>query len=237
MQLAQLKATIKGLFLALGVAGLVSCGSGDEAGGGGSCGGADESGICLQVNLIEPVHLDGAISLAVDVDAIADCIAGLPLDPEPFTEHEAAITFSATLVSGNPVAASFVQITGMVVTFTQNTTDPLVTCVPAAPTSAPCTAVPGPGPAIAQLTTGVDVFIPVGTSVTQTLPMMNGERLNLYTAASGFDIFTAGPFDPIGDNAFLSYTVRYLFTGEDEFGNSVDATGATQVSIGAYDNC
>ncbi len=82
MQVAQLKATIKGLFLAFGVAGLVSCGSGDEAGGGGSCGGADESGICLQVNLIEPVHLDGAISLAVDVDAIADCIAGLPLDPE-----------------------------------------------------------------------------------------------------------------------------------------------------------
>ena len=37
MQLAQSKATIKGLFLALAVVGLAACGSGDEAGGGGAC--------------------------------------------------------------------------------------------------------------------------------------------------------------------------------------------------------
>ncbi len=125
MQLARLKATIKGLFLALGVAGLASCGSGDEAGGGGSCGGADESGICLQAGLIEPHHLDEQFTTDVDVNFVADC-DGDPLtdDPEPFTEHFADVTFSASLVSGNPVAASFVQVTSMTVTFTQNTTDP-----------------------------------------------------------------------------------------------------------------
>jgi hypothetical protein len=221
MQLAQLKGTIKGLFLAFGLAGLASCGSGDDAtDAGGSCGGADESGICLQVSLIEPVNLDDQFTSDVDVNAVADCDPIAPgLQPEPFTEHFADITFSATLISGNPVAASFVQVTAMTVTFTQNTTDPVV------------------GPAILQLTTPIDVVIPVGTSVTQNLSLMNFQRKNDYTPAPGFDIFTAGPFDLSGAPAFLSYNVRYFFSGEDEFGNNVDATAATEVIIGAYNNC
>ncbi len=238
MQLARLKATIKGLFLALGVAGLASCGSGDEAGGGGSCGGADESGICLQVVLIEPHHLDEEFTTDVDVNFVADC-DGDPLtdDPEPFTEHFADVTFSASLVSGNPVAARFVQVTNMTVTFTQNTTDPPVTCPLPAPFGPNCNAVAGAGPAILQLTTPIDVTIPVGTSVTQILPMVNFQRKNDYTPAFGDDILTGGPFDPGGNVAYLSFHVRFVFTGEDEFGNDVDATGATEITFGAYSAC
>ncbi len=238
MQLAQSKATIKGLFLALAVVGLASCGSGDEAGGGGSCGGVDESGICLQVALIDPFNLDAEFTSDVDVNQIADCLPLTPvLDVEPYTEHFAEITFSATLVSGNPVAASFVQLTNMTVTFTQNTTDPPVTCPLPAPFGPNCNAVAGAGPAILQLTTPIDVTIPVGTSVTQILPMVNFQRKNDYTPAFGDDILTGGPFDPGGNVAYLSYHVRFVFTGEDEFGNSVDATGAEQITFGAYNNC
>ncbi len=243
MQLARLKATIKGLFLALGVAGLASCG-GDEAGGGGSCGGADESGICLQASLIEPFHLDEEFTTDVDVNFIPDCDGNLAtFDPEPFTEHFADVTFSASLVSGNPVAASFVQLTNMIVTFTQNTTDPPATCTAVLPSAVPpnvppdCNVVAGAGPAIFQLTTPIDVTIPVGTSVTQTLPMVNFQRKNDYTPAFGDDIFTSGPFDPAGNVAYLSYPVRFGVTGEDAFGNDVDATGATEITFGAYSAC
>jgi hypothetical protein len=237
MQLAQSKATIKGLFLALGVAGLAACGSGDEAGGGGSCGGVDESGICLQVSLIETLHLDESLTTDVDVNFIPDC-DGDPttVDPEPFTEHFADVTFSASLVSGTPVAASFVQITNMTVTFTQNTTDPVVTCTAGA--FAPnCNAVAVAGPAIFPLTTPIDVAIPVGTSVTQLMSMVNFQRKDDYTPAVDFNIFPSGPFDPSVTPAYLSYHVRFVFTGEDEFGNSVDATGATEITFGAYSFC
>ena len=249
MQLAQSKAIIKGLFLALGVAGLASCGSGDDASDGPSCGGADESGICLQVTLIDPVNLDEEFTSDVDVNQVVN--GGTPdiggcdrdtttlADDEPFTEHFAEITFSATLVSGNPVAASFVQVTNMTVTFTQNTTDPAVTCTAGA--FAPnCNAVAGAGPAIFPLTTPINVVIPVGTSVTQILPMMNFQRKDDYTPNAGFliaDVAGGGPFDPSGSAATLSYNVRFVFSGEDEFGNSVDATGATEITFGAYNNC
>ena len=251
MQLGQLKVTIKGLFLAFGVAGLASCGGGDDAtGAGGSCGGADESGICLQVALIEPFNLDAEFTSDVDVN-LEVCDPGPPVVLEPFTEHFAEVTFSASLISGNAVAASFVQVTGMQVSFTQNTTDPPVTCVPTPVpnTAAPCSAVPGPGPAITTLTTPINVVIPVGTSVTQTVPMVNFERKNLFTPAFFFDICGAGPFDPTTpagvpfcaaaglDPAFLSYNVRFVFQGEDEFGNNVDATAATELTFGAYGNC
>ena len=236
MQLAQLKPTIKGLFLALGVAGLVSCGSGDEASGGGSCGGATDSGICLQVVLIAPVNLSTEFTSDVDVNFIPDCDGDATTDdPEPFTEHFSEITFSASLVFGNPVAASFVQVTNMTVTFTQNTTDPAVTC--AAGAFAPnCNAVVGAGPAVFQLATPINVVIPVGTTVTQTLPMMNFQRKDAYTPALGFSV-ALGPTDPSGVDAVLSYNVRYVFSGEDEFGNGVDATGATEITFGAYSNC
>lgn len=238
MQLARLKATIKGLFLALGVAGLASCGSGDDASDGPSCGGADESGICLQVTLIDPFNLDEEFTSDVDINFVADCNGdGVFDDPEDFTEHFADVTFSASLVSGNPVAASFVQVTSMTVTFTQNTTDPGATCGVSSPFTPNCNAVAGAGPAIFPLTTPINVVIPVGTSVTQILPMVNFQRKQDYTPAAGFDIFTDGPFDPGGNVAFLSYHVRFVFTGEDEFGNNVDATGAEQITFGAYNNC
>ncbi len=244
MQLAQLKVTIKGLFLAFGVAGLVSCGSGDDASDGPSCGGVDESGICLQVTLIDPFNLDAEFTTDVDVNTLA-LIApfggcdGDPatVDPEPFTEHFADVTLSAFFVSGNAVAASFVQVTGMTVTFTQNTTDPLVTCTNPTAASAPCGAVAGPGPAIAQLTTPLNVTIPVGTNVIQTVSLMNFQRKDDFTPAVDFDIFADGPFDPSVTPAYLSYNVRYVFSGEDEFGNDVDATGAKEITIGAYNNC
>lgn len=242
MRLRQLEVTIKGLFLAFGVAGLVSCGSGDDASDAAfACGGVDESGICLEVTLIDPFNIDSEFTSDVDVNFVADCDGdGTADDPEDFTEHFADVTFSAFPISGNPVAASVVRVTGVQVVFTQNTTDPLVTCTNPTAASAPCGAVPGPGPLITTLTTPVNVVIPVGTSVTETVPLMNFQRKDDYTPSSGaaaFNIFADGPFDTNGDVAYLSYNVRYFFTGEDEFGNSVDATGATEVTIGAYNNC
>ncbi len=108
MQLAQLKVTIKGLFLAFGVAGLVSCGSGDESDGGGACGGADETGICLFV-AGDIVVSDVDEGPDVDVLRNLDCNADGTLDdPEDFVIARAEPTFGASNIG--PVLTSAVQI-------------------------------------------------------------------------------------------------------------------------------
>lgn len=212
MQSARYKATIKGLLLALGATTVVSCGSGDEAGGGGSCGGADETGVCLSVTLIAPVNLDAAFTHDVDVNFIPDCDLTTPaLEVEPFTEHFADITFTASLVEGNPVNAAFVRVTNMTITYTLNPNTPFV------------------GPAIATLTTGANVEVPVGTSVVQNLSLMNFQQKDDFTPLAGFN--SSVPF------TYPSYTVTYTFTGEDNFGRDVSASGSTEVTIGAYSNC
>ncbi len=93
MQLAQLNVTIKGLFLALGVAGLVSCGSGDESGGGGACGGADETGICLFVASLVVFDVDEGPD--VDVVQNPNCTGALvaPFTVEDFVIASAEPTF------------------------------------------------------------------------------------------------------------------------------------------------
>ncbi len=117
MQLAQLKVTIKGLFLALGVAGLVSCGSGDESGGGGACGGADETGICLFVASLVVFDVDEG----PDVDVVQTiCVVAVPpaLDTvEDFVIARAEVTFGASNIGPVLTSATQIIITGYTISY------------------------------------------------------------------------------------------------------------------------
>ncbi len=117
MQLAQLNVTIKGLFLALGVAGLVSCGGGDESGGGGACGGADETGICLFVTGIVVSDVDEGPD--VDVVQEPDCAgtATPPLIAEDFVIARAEATFGASNIGPQLTSATQIIITGYTISY------------------------------------------------------------------------------------------------------------------------
>ncbi|MFQ5545295.1 MAG: hypothetical protein ACE5FE_04870 [Acidiferrobacterales bacterium] len=215
MQLAQLKVTIKGLFLALGVAGLVSCGSGDEAGGGGQCGGAEDSGVCLSVDFITPVDGGAGPLFTVDTIVSADC-DGDPatVDPEPgIFDHTADVTFSAFLVNpAQTVVPTQITITNYDVSYQL-----------AAGSADPGPVIPSRG----GLRTAI--VIPVGGTLVVVGPFA------LFDIAQKSDAAIGGAI-AAGDHP--SYIVTYVFRGQDDFGQNVDAIGSTLVNIGEYlQNC
>jgi hypothetical protein len=209
-----LKVTIKGLFLALGVAGLVSCGSGDEAGGGGQCGGAVDSGICLSVDFITPVDGGAGPLFTVDTIVSADC-DGDPatVDPEVgIFDHTADATFSAFLVNPAQTTPTQITITSYDVTYQL------------APGSA------DPGPVIPpRVGLGTAIVIAVGG----TLPAVG--PFALFDIAQKTDPAIGGA---IAGGDHPSYIVTYVFRGTDEFDEDVDVIGSTLVNIGDYlQNC
>ncbi len=117
MQLARLKATIKGLFLALGVAGLVSCGSGDEADGGGACGGADETGICLFAAGIVVSDVDEGPDVDVIQNGNCTNVAVAPFVVEDFVIARTAVTFGASQIGPELPSASLIIITGYTISY------------------------------------------------------------------------------------------------------------------------
>jgi len=156
MQLAQLKVTIKGLFLALGVAGLVSCGSGDESGGGGACGGADETGICLFVASLVVSDVDEGPD--VDVLRDLDCDGDGTLDdPEDFVIARAEPTFGASNIGPVLTSATQIIITGYTISY--------AAIPPVLPVIAPAIT--------AVQFTGNTATIPVGGTATANVDLFN----------------------------------------------------------------
>ena len=212
MQLAQLKVTIKGLFLALGVAGLVSCGSGDESGGGGACGGADETGICLFVASLVPFDVDEGPD--VDVFQEPDCAgtATPPLIAEDFVIARAEATFGASNIGPVLTSATQIIITGYTISYA---------------------AIPPPAffaPAIASVTfTGNTATIPVGGTATANVDLFTFDQKEIYRLAA------------IALNGVLpdsiTYSARYTFFGETDIGEPVSVTASTFFDLADFDNC
>ena len=212
MQLAQLKVTIKGLFLALGVAGLVSCGSGDESGGGGACGGADETGICLFVASLVPFDVDEG----PDVDVFQNiCVVAVPpaLDTvEDFVIARAVPTFGASNIGPQLTSATQIIITGYTISYA---------------------AIPPPAffaPAIASVTfTGNTATIPVGGTATANVDLFTFDQKEIYRLAA------------IALNGVLpdsiTYSARYTFFGETDIGEPVSVTASTFFDLADFDNC
>ena len=218
MQLGQLNLTIKGLFLAFGVAGLVSCGSGDDAGGGGQCGGVDNNGVGLSVDFITPVDGGAGPLFTVDIIVSPDCDGdgnpvGGTIDPEAgIFDHTADVTFSAFFINPAQTVPTQITITSYDVSYQL------------AAGSA------DPGPVIpSRLGLQTAIVIPVSGTFTDAGPFA------LFDTAQKTDLAIGGAI-VVGDHP--SYIVTYVFRGTDEFGENVDAVGSTLVNIGDYlQNC
>ena len=207
MQLVQLKVTIKGLFLALGVAGLVSCGSGDESdGGGGACGGADETGICLFVESIVVSDVDEG----PDVDVIQGiCTPATMTSPaifEDFVIARTAVTFGASQIGPELPSASLIIVTGYTITYA------------ATPPVPPVVA-----PAITPVQfTGNTATIPVNGTATANVDLFNFAQKAAW----------AGVF-----NGNVTYSATYTFFGEDDLGESVSVTASALFDLANFNNC
>ncbi len=207
MQLTQLKATIKGLFLAFGVAGLVSCGSGDESDGGGACGGADETGVCLFV-VGTPVVSDVDEGPDVDVFQNPDCVgtATPPLIAEDFVIARTAVTFGASQIGLQPPSASLIIVTGYTITY--------AAIPPALPVMAP------PIPPVAF--TGNTATIPVNGTATANVDLFNFAQKAAWNALT---------------NGNVTYSATYTFLGETDIGESVSVTVSTLFDLANFNNC
>ena len=212
MQLAQLKVTIKGLFLALGVAGLVSCGSGDDSDGGGACGGADETGICLFVTGIVVSDVDDG----PDVDVVQNiCVVAVPpaLDTvEDFVIATAEPTFGASQIGPQLPSATQIIITGYTISYA---------------------AIPPPAffaPAITAVQfTCNTATIPVGGTAPASVDLFTFDQKEIYV----LDAVALNGALP----ASITYSARYTFFGESDIGEPVSVTASTFFDLADFDNC
>ncbi len=201
MQLGQLNVTIKGLFLALGVAGLVSCGSGDSAGGGGAGGGADDTGLFLFVEDI----LVSDVEEGPDIDVIqVICSAGPPVIAEDFVIARAAITFGVSEVGPVPTSGINVIITGYQLIFT--------------PIAAPVAGIPIPTVVNTTFTMSIDIN---GTA-TGIVELFNFQQKALVAA---------------GGTIEAKYNATYVFSAEDDFGESLSVTASTEFATANFNHC
>ena len=198
MQLTQLKATIKGLFLAFGVAGLVSCGSGDESDGGGACGGADETGVCLFVTSI----LVSDVNPGPDVDVFQNpnCTgaASAPFVVEDFVIARTEVTFGASQIGLQPPSASLIIVTGYTITY--------AAIPPAFPVVAPAI------PPVAF--TGNTATIPVNGTATANVDLFNFAQKAAWNALTNGNVTYSATYTFFGESDIdesVSVTVSTLF--------------------------
>jgi len=219
MQLAQLNVTIKGLFLALGVAGLVSCGSGDESGGGGACDGADETGICLFVASLVPFDVDEG----PDVDVFQNiCVVAVPPalnTVEDFVIARAVPTFGASNIGPQLTSATQIIITGYTISYA------------AIPPPTPLAGGAFFAPAISAVQfTGNTATIPVGGTATASVDLFTFDQKEIYRLDAM--LLNAGA---LPDS--ITYSARYTFFGETDIGEPVSVTASTFFDLADFDNC
>jgi hypothetical protein len=213
MRLAQLKVTIKGLVLALGVAGLVSCGSGDESGGGGACGGAENNGVCLFVESLVVSDVDEG----PDVDVIQGiCALGPPVIAEDFVIARTAVTFGASQIGPELPSTNLIIVTGWSISYR---------AIP--PISGP----PFVAPVIpAETFTGNIATILVNGTATANVDLFTFDQKSFYVTAAL--ALNGGVLPPS-----IRYEAVYIFTGEDEFGESVDVAVPVFFDLANYNLC
>lgn len=200
---------IKGSFGLLLLLGLAACGGGggNDIAGGGCGGGATVSGIVLCVDNVQPLY-NKVLTSNVDI------VQGICTDgtPEPYFDHQATVTISASLATGatQPPVSTVVTLTRYVIDYTAN---------------------PGVvGPTIRS--TG-DLFetisLPVAGTASRDLRLLTTQQKEQFL----LDLGLAGAFDGI----YRGYAVTYTFYGQDQYGNNLVARGFGQVIIGNYQNC
>ncbi|GMQ89959.1 MAG: hypothetical protein BMS9Abin10_0298 [Gammaproteobacteria bacterium] len=182
---------------------LSSC---DSAGGGGAGGGVDNNGVFLFTSSIEPEDITGSTK---DVDLVQGiCDPGPPPEVEPFSDHDALVSFGTFTIDNVPTNATLIFITNYTIVYTIN------------PNS-----FPGPVPPSLEVGSGVNIVVPVNGSVDATVSIFNVQQKVDFVAAGWV------PFSE------PSYTATYTFRGEDEFGRSVSTSASTELLLTDFNNC
>ncbi|MFB3088391.1 MAG: hypothetical protein ACE10E_08795 [Acidiferrobacterales bacterium] len=193
--------------LALILAGLALSSCGDEAGGGGACGGVDNNGVCLFISSIEPFDTNGN---TIDVDVQQNVCDPVPVPPviEPFSDHDALVTFGAFTIGNAPTTTTRIFIVSYTISYGINLGS-------------------GPGPILPSVTigTGSIIEVPTNGSVQATVTIFNQQQKAAFAA------------DPAFVGGEPSYFARYTFNGEDEFGNTVFTQASTQILLADFNNC
>lgn len=186
---------------------LSSCGG--DLGGGGACGGAEDSGICLSVMSIDPTSVDGTSTS--DVDAIQNiCPSG---DPEIFGSHPADIVMTATTIDPTFVVADFVLITDYTIEYTlQAGVGPNLN--------------PGGLPQSYSRSTRIDIDKGVGG-----LAGLVDESFAFMPLLVTNDLWITWP------GGYPRYTATYTFNGRDSFDNPVSFRAFRDFTLGDFDRC
>ena len=206
---------LKSLFLGMLI--LVSCSAPSDDGTGGGCGGSGASITCLDVTGITPTSLDEDTT---NVDALQDqCrdpVTGAVTGIEPFGDHNADVTLVNTQFPTSTATdrAFDIRIIGYSVTYTLNQGG----CLPAARGCPPLTGF---------TVSGESIVIPVGQTLTVTLPFVPLRTKNEYVQAGG-ELGIAAP----------SYTTMYTFTAQTiGLVDTFTVQGRAQFTITDFNNC
>jgi hypothetical protein len=181
-----------------------------------NCGGLDDIVSCVSVTSIAPSHLSGAAT--TNVDAVQDVCAidasGDPT-PEPFTDHNADITFANEQF---PNASNSYSVTIRHFTVSYSLTN--------------CPAAAAGCPALTSIEGERTIVIPKGGQATATFPFVPLAVKEEYVAAGGEVTGSAsgGPFP--------TYTATYIFNATTEpFGTEIEIEGRQDFTIGNFDHC
>lgn len=206
MRVTRVVAALRALVLILAGLALSSCG--DEAGGGGACGGVDNNGVCLFISGIEPFDTNGS---TIDVDVIQNVCDPIAVPPviEPFSDHDALVTFGSFTIGNVPTTTTRIFIVSYTISYGIN-----------------LGSIPGPVPPSVTIGTGSIIEVPTNGSAQATVTIFNQAQ------KAGYVVLSGGA--PVGEP---SYFARYTFNGEDEFGNTVFTQASTQILLADFNNC
>ncbi|HLF86245.1 MAG TPA: hypothetical protein VI584_04115 [Nitrospiria bacterium] len=185
---------------------LALSGCGNEIGGSGQCGGAGDSGACVKVESITPTDTTNVDAFRTTTDCNAD---GTADDPEPFTDHNATVSISNTIVPNFPGdILPDVTLTNFRIEYRLNFCPAGFSC-----------------PNLISVNVSETLFIPADGSLTADIKFVDLEKK--------FE-FQGGVSSP---SVYPSYSATYTFTGTDIFQNNISVSGSTEFTIGDYDNC
>ena len=206
---------LKGLFLVVLI--LASCSAPSDDGAGGGCGGSEAAITCLNVAGITPTSVSGDTT---NVDALQDqCrdpVTGAVTGLEPFGDHNALVTLvNQQFPTSTDTDRTFdIRIIGYSVTYTLNPGG----CLPAARGCPPLTGF---------TVSGESLVIPVGQTLTITLPFVPLRTKNEYVQAGG----ELGNVPP-------SYSATYTFTAQTiGLVDTFTVQGRAQFTITDFNNC
>ena len=188
---------------------LTACG---DIGGVGQCGGAGETGACLQIESIAPEDGDGnVVTSNVDVvaDTCTDTSTSTPVVKGLF-DHKAKVKISYNRLPGLGLDAA--ELTP--VTLKDHAISYTVASCPV-----------GSCPSLSVYRFTQTIPIKVDSSIESEIPFFLLQQKKEYVAAGG------------STNTFPSYTATYTLTGADSSGNPVKVEGSAEFTIGNYDKC